>query len=178
MLLYFGDLNCILSYLESEWTVNKVIRKVRKTQHQKSWVWFPKSFNPNGTGWDLRKPAKKYISIQQRMKLKKISIVVVNWVSCCLSFCLNASTAATYIFTAPNCTTTTISLKPCALNAAEYPHLIISCSISYWDLSKCLYFADTNERGDRGWKEAQRQGEEGVTLRITLMCNWYLQIAF
>jgi hypothetical protein len=29
---------------------------------------------------------------------------------------------------------------------------------------------DTTERGDRGWKEAQREGENRVTLRITLWC--------
>jgi hypothetical protein len=38
---------------------------------------------------------------------------------------------------------------------------MLSIGISYWDLLKFLYFADTTERGDRGWKEAQRQGEEG-----------------
>jgi hypothetical protein len=31
---------------------------------------------------------------------------------------------------------------------------------------------DTTERGDRGWKEAQREGENRVTLRITLWCVW------
>ncbi len=35
-------------------------------------------------------------------------------------FFLSASTTATYIFTAPTCTTTIISLEPCALNA-EFP---------------------------------------------------------
>jgi len=42
-------------------------------------------------------------------------------VSVLLPECL--STAATYIFTAPNCTTTIISLEPRALNA-EYQHFI------------------------------------------------------
>ncbi len=49
-------------------------------------------------------------------------------------------------------------------------------SISYWvaaflcwDLIECLYFVDTAERGDRGWEEAQRQGENRVTLWITLI---------
>jgi hypothetical protein len=102
------------------------------------------------------------------MKLRKPSIYVVNWVSACLSFFLSASTAATYIFTAPNCTTTIINLESCALNA-EYQHFIPSCSISCWDLLKCLYFVDTTETGDRGWNEAQRQGEDRVTLRITLL---------
>ncbi len=39
----------------------------------------------------------------------------------------------------------------------------------YWDLIECLYFVDTTERGDRGWKEAQRQGEDRVILWITLI---------
>jgi len=52
---------------------------------------------------------KKYISMVSWV------ILVVNWVSSCLSFFLSASTAAaTYIFTAPNCTTTIISLELCA----------------------------------------------------------------
>jgi hypothetical protein len=41
---------------------------------------------------------------------------------------LSASTAATYIFTDPNFTTTIISLKPGALNAG-FQHFILSCSI-------------------------------------------------
>jgi hypothetical protein len=36
-----------------------------------------------------------------------------------LSFFLSASTAATYIFTAPTFTLTTITLEPCALNDTE-----------------------------------------------------------
>jgi hypothetical protein len=40
------------------------------------------------------------------------NFVVVNR----LSFFLSTSTAATYIFTAPTCTTTIITLEPCALN--------------------------------------------------------------
>jgi hypothetical protein len=35
-----------------------------------------------------------------------------------------ASTAATYIFTAPNCATTITSVEPCALNA-EFQHFIL-----------------------------------------------------
>jgi hypothetical protein len=51
----------------------RVIRKVRKTQHQ----------NPEsefGHTWrdSKKKPAKKYISIQGGMKLRKQSILVVN----------------------------------------------------------------------------------------------------
>jgi hypothetical protein len=55
------------------------------------------------------------------MKLRKPSILVVNRVSSCLSFFLSASTAATYIFASPYCTTTIISLGPRALNA-EFQH--------------------------------------------------------
>ncbi len=39
---------------------------------------------------------------------------------------------------------------------------MLSFSISYWDLIK-------SERGDRGWKHAQRQGKDRVTLGITLL---------
>jgi hypothetical protein len=46
---------------------------------------------------------------------------------------------------------------------------MLSCSISSWDLIKCPYFAETTERGDRGWNQAERQGEDIVTLRITLI---------
>jgi hypothetical protein len=85
-------------------------------------------------------------------------------------FFLSASTAATYIFSAHNCTSTIISLEPCTRNA-EYQRFILSCSISYWDFKKCLYFADTTEWGDRGSKEGQRQGEDRVTLQITLISH-------
>jgi hypothetical protein len=50
---------------------NIVLRKVTKTQHQ----------NPefgHTQGEIQQKPAKKYISIQSGMKLKKPSILVVN----------------------------------------------------------------------------------------------------
>ncbi len=95
-------------------------------------------------------------------------LLVVNWVASCLSFCMSASTAATYVFTDPNFTTTIISLGPRALNV-EFQHFRLSCSFLYWHLIQCFYFADTTERGDRGWKEAQRQGEARVTLGITLL---------
>jgi hypothetical protein len=72
-------------------------------------------------------------------------ILVVNWVSSYLLFVLSTSTAATYIFTAPTCRITIVTFKPCALNA-------------YYDLIKFHYYVDTTERGDRGWKQAQRQG--------------------
>jgi hypothetical protein len=50
---------------------NRLIRKVRETQHQ----------NPefgHTQGEIKKKPAKKYISIQRGMKLRKPSILVVN----------------------------------------------------------------------------------------------------
>jgi hypothetical protein len=53
------------------WRHNRVIRKVRKTQHQ----------NPEfgDTQGEIKKNlAKKYISIQRGMKLRKPSILVVN----------------------------------------------------------------------------------------------------
>jgi hypothetical protein len=37
---------------------------------------------------------------------------------------VSASTAATYIFTAPTCRTTIITLEPCALNA-EFQHFML-----------------------------------------------------
>jgi hypothetical protein len=48
---------------------------------------------------------------------------VVNSVSPCLSFFFSASTVAAYIFTAPTCKVTIISLEPCALNA-YFQHFI------------------------------------------------------
>jgi hypothetical protein len=42
-----------------------------------------------------------------------------------------------------------------------------------WPLIKFPYFADTTERGDSGWKQAQRQGEDRVTFQMTLM--WFLK---
>ncbi len=58
-------------------------------------------FINNSKLYVIQKPAKKYISIQWGMKLRKPSILVVNWVSSCLSFFLSASTGTTYIFTRP-----------------------------------------------------------------------------
>jgi hypothetical protein len=102
----------------------RVIRKVRKTQHQ----------NPefgHTQGEIKKKPAKKYISIQQGMKLRKPSgkRVNPNKLSFIPSFLFHGvSIAATYIFTDPNFTTTIISLERGALNAV-FQHFILSCSI-------------------------------------------------
>ncbi len=140
---------------------NRVIRKVRKTQHQTLILVIHR--------WDYKKKlAKKYISIQRGMELRKPSILVVNCVSSCLTFFLSTSTSATYIFTAPNCTTTIIILEPCALNA-EYEHFILR----FIKMSLlCRYFV---KEGIGGWKEAQRQGEDRVTLRITLISRPILE---
>jgi len=45
-------------------------------------------------------------------------------VSSPLSCFFSASSAATYVFTVPTCTTTIITLEPCALNA-EFQHFIL-----------------------------------------------------
>ncbi len=71
--------------------------------------------------------------------------------------------AATYIFSLlVLCTTTIITLEPCALNG-EYQDLTLRfITRSFFPLGM-----DTTESGDRGgWKEAQR---ERVTLWITLL---------
>jgi hypothetical protein len=117
--VYFKSLRIDAVHFEgSNVLYNKVVRKVRKTEHQNH------EFG-HTQGEIFKNPAKKYICIQRGMKLRKPSILVVNWVSSCLFFFLGASTAATYIFTAPNCTTTIISLEPCALNA-EYQHFTLT----------------------------------------------------
>jgi hypothetical protein len=82
----------------------------------------------------------------------EISILVVNWVLSCLSFFLSVSTVATYIFTGPLCTTTIITLKPCALNV-EFHHFILRFN------KISLLCAHHWKRGIGGWKEAQRQGD-------------------
>jgi hypothetical protein len=64
----------------------------------------------------------------------------------------------TYSFTAPTYTTARITF-----------------SISYPAFKKIPYFVDPTLRGGRGWKEAQRQGQDKVTLRKTLLPRWYRQ---
>jgi hypothetical protein len=95
------------------------------------------------------------------VKLKKPSILVVNWVPSYLSFFLNASITITYIFSTL-IYTIAIIFEPCALNA-KFQYFILR-------LIKFHYFVDTTEREDRGWKGAQRKIEDRVTLRITLLC--------
>jgi len=67
------------------------------------------------------------------------------------SFFLSTSPAAANIFTALTCTATIITLK-------------------LHNLIKFHYFANITERGgDRGWKQAQREGEDRATFQITLL---------
>jgi hypothetical protein len=68
-----------------------------------------------------------------------------------LSYFLSASTAATYIFTAPTCTTTIITLEPCALKCRV-------SSMSYPGLIKFSYFVNlTPQRGDIGGERRPKE---------------------
>jgi hypothetical protein len=83
------------------------------------------------------------------MKRRKPSIFV-GYSSCLSLFLSTSSTAATYIFTALTCTTTTIGVEPCSLNAEtlyDFQH-------SHTEIfEKFQYFANiTEEKGDRGVK--------------------------
>jgi hypothetical protein len=105
-------------------SINRGIRKVRTTQHH----------NPEfgHTQGEIKKNRQnKYISIQGGMKLKKLSILVVNWVSPCLSFFMSISTAVTCVFSVPNCTSTIINLELCAFNA-EFQHFISRFNKMSW----------------------------------------------
>jgi hypothetical protein len=81
---------------------------------------------------------------------------VINWVSPCLSFFLSASTAATYIFIAPTCTTIIITLQPYALND-ENQHFILR------------FNKISSLHGVWRWKDAQRQGDFMNNLIYTLI---------
>jgi hypothetical protein len=70
---------------------------------------------------------------------------------------MDASTIVKYIFIAPNCTTTIISLEPCPLNV-EFHLFTLNCNISYLDLIKCLYFA--NQPFFIGEKIAKKRSEK------------------
>jgi hypothetical protein len=43
------------------------------------------------------------------------------------------------------------------------------CNISYWDSIKFPFFVNTTERQDKGWKQAQIDPEDRVSLRLTLI---------
>jgi hypothetical protein len=85
---------------------------------------------------------------------------VVNQVSSPLSFFLSASTASKYIFTAPTCTTTIITLEPCALNA-EFQHFILRFNKIF----------DTLQIPLKEGIGSEREGEDRVTLQITLIIS-------
>jgi len=79
-----------------------------------------------------------------------------------LSFFLSASTPATYIFTAPNCTTAIISLEPCALNA-EYRHFILRFTKNVFTLLMPL------KEGMEGERKPKDRVKTGLLYGITLL---------
>ncbi len=96
---------------------------------------------------------------------------MIKWISPCLSFSLSASTATTYIFIAPTCRTTEITLESYALNA-EFQHFIPR-------FNKISSLYGYTERWVWGWKEAQRQGDFMNNLSIytyTWLCKCVWQI--
>ncbi len=124
--------------------------KVRKRQHQ-----YPDFGHTQGG--IQKKPAKKYISIQPGWNSGNNRILMVSWISPSFFFperlhCFYIDFHCFYLYT------TIIPLEPCALNA-EIQLLVLSFSISCWDLIKFPYFTYTTKRGVRGWKEGQRQGD-------------------
>jgi hypothetical protein len=85
-------------------------------------------------------------------------ILVVNWVSSPLSSFVSASTAATYIFTAPTCTITIINVEPCALDA-EFQYFILRFNKNFLTLGRPLKERIRGEsRGDTGWKRGWLYG--------------------
>ncbi len=92
----------------------RVIRKVRKTQHQK-----PEFDHTQGA--NIKKTCKKkYISIQGGDETQKTTMNFGGKLSFIVSFLFHERLHCCYIhFTALNCATTIIGLEPCALNA-EY----------------------------------------------------------
>jgi hypothetical protein len=53
-------------------------------------------------------------------------------------------------------------------------HRMLSFNISYWDFIKFPYFADTIERGDRGWNDRDR-GEIEDDFRDNFNMNYFLK---
>jgi hypothetical protein len=72
-----------------------------------------------------------------------------------------------YIFNSQTCTIIIITLEPCALKV-EFQHFILKFNI------RKLFLANTIERGDKGWKKAQKHSENRVTLWIDLICDFFL----
>jgi hypothetical protein len=113
-----------------------------------------------------KKPAKNYISLQLGVKLRNAPLFVPNWVSTCFDPVFPFSWApplmlhiyfhCSYIYNSYN------YLEPCTLNA-EFQHFIPRFNKNYLTLQTSL------KEGIGGWKEAQRQGEDRMTLRKTFM---------
>ncbi len=120
------------------------------------------------------------------MKLRKASILVVNWVSSLsFLFLLSVSTAATYIFKAPNCTTTITSLEPCALNAECQDFILRFIKMSLL----CWYHWKRGGYGVKGGpKTGWRQGyftdnsifssPFQVTSRHVLVWGWHCLMSY
>jgi hypothetical protein len=62
--------------LEDSWDINRVIRKVRKTQHENPEFDHKNTEFGHTQGEIKKKPAKEYIRIQGRMKLRKLSFIL------------------------------------------------------------------------------------------------------
>jgi hypothetical protein len=86
-------------------------------------------------------------------------ILMVNWVSSYLSFFLSASTSCYIYF-------------HCSYLDNYYNYSWTLC-IKCWDIVKFPYFAAITERGDSGWKQAQREGEDRVTLQIIVLSHTF-----
>jgi hypothetical protein len=84
---------------------NRVIRKVRQSGAENSQF---QQIGHQTRNWEWKFYKMKEVGSKQ---LVFPPILVVNWVSFCVSFFLSACTAATYNFTAPTCTTTIITLE-------------------------------------------------------------------
>jgi hypothetical protein len=52
-------------------------------------------------------------------------------------------------------------------------HLILSLSISYPYLIKKIDFGDNSQEGMKHQMRAVTQAQQGMTLRITLICNFF-----
>jgi hypothetical protein len=84
----------------SNWKIEFVVKSGKHSTRTLSLV-------QNRVRWK-KKPAKKYVSLQQGVKLRNARLSFIQfWPP--LSCFLSASTAATYIFIAPTCTTTIIT---------------------------------------------------------------------
>ncbi len=86
-----------------------------------------------------------------RLKLVFPPILVVNWVWSLLSFFLNASITAKYIFTTLTCTTIIITFKPCALDA-KFQHFILRYQKFHYFVIPQKEGIKGESRKDGGWK--------------------------